>query len=158
MQKSFAGLIVALFAVLAIGVAVVHGQGASTPGASATPGACASPAAVAGSPTAMPAVASPAACASPVAGGGGSTVTLQDIFYNPKEVTITANSDGVIKLDNKGSIVHNFNIDALNIHSGDIQPGATGMVTINAKAGDYEYYCNIPGHKAAGMVGVLHVK
>ena len=31
----------------------------------------------------------------------------------------------------------------------DIAPGATEEVVINAPAGIYEYYCNVPGHKAA---------
>ena len=29
---------------------------------------------------------------------------------------------------------------------------------INAPAGEYEFYCNIPGHKEAGMVGKLTVQ
>jgi uncharacterized cupredoxin-like copper-binding protein len=31
-------------------------------------------------------------------------------------------------------------------------------VTINAAPGDYQYYCSIPGHKEAGMVGTIHVQ
>ena len=30
-----------------------------------------------------------------------------------------------------------------------------GVAVINAPAGTYEYYCNVPGHKEAGMVGTL---
>ena len=51
---------------------------------------------------------------------------------------------------------HNFSIDALGIDV-DIAPGATKQVVINAPAGEYEYYCNVPGHKEAGMVGTLTV-
>ena len=101
-----------------------------------------------------PAAASPAA--SPMA--GNPVIDLKDIKFDPREVTIAANTDVTIELDNLGAAVHNFNIDALNIHSGDITPGGKGSVKINAKPGDYTYYCNIPGHKDAGMVGVLHVK
>ena len=63
-----------------------------------------------------------------------------------------------VTLENTGASVHNFNIDELNIHSGDIQPGQSTTVTINAAAGSYQYYCSIPGHKEAGMVGTLTVK
>ena len=52
--------------------------------------------------------------------------------------------------------LHNFAIDELGIDV-DIDPGATQEVVINAPAGAYEYYCNVPGHKAAGMVGTLTV-
>ena len=52
--------------------------------------------------------------------------------------------------------LHNFSIDELDIDV-DIAPGATEEVVINAPAGTYEFYCNVPGHKAAGMLGTLTV-
>ena len=42
--------------------------------------------------------------------------------------------------------------------SGTIDPGATTKVTANLKPGDYEFYCPVDGHKAAGMEGTLTVK
>ena len=85
------------------------------------------------------------------------TVTSHDIFFDPKEITIPANTDVTISLPNEGVTTHDFSIDALGI-SVSIDPGATENVVVNAPAGTYEYYCNIPGHKAAGMVGTLTVK
>lgn len=39
-----------------------------------------------------------------------------------------------------------------------IQPGETAALVVEAKrAGTFEYYCYIPGHKGAGMVGTLIV-
>jgi plastocyanin len=98
---------------------------------------------------------------SPEAGNGVAaqqTVEMIDIAFNPKELTIPANTDVTINLVNKGVTVHNFNIDELNVHSGDYNPGQTGSVTINAAPGTYEYYCSIPGHREAGMVGTLTVQ
>jgi nitrite reductase (NO-forming) len=86
------------------------------------------------------------------------TVTMIDIAFNPKEIAIPANTDVAIGLVNNGAAVHSFNVDELNVHSGDYQPGQTGTVTINAAPGDYQYYCAVPGHKEAGMVGTLHVQ
>ena len=57
---------------------------------------------------------------------------------------------------NDGAGVHDFSIDALGIHV-TLNPGESGDGMINAPAGDYEYYCSIPGHKDAGMVGTLTV-
>ena len=37
-------------------------------------------------------------------------------------------------------------------------PGETQEIVVNAPAGTYEYYCNVPGHKQAGMVGTLTVE
>jgi plastocyanin len=117
-------------------------------------------------PAASPAEASPAA-ATPNAGGeeqaaagqavGESVeVVSHDIFFEPAELSIPADSDVTVRLPNEGVTPHNFSIDELGI-SVDIAPGATEETVINAPAGEYEYYCNVPGHKQAGMVGTLTV-
>ena len=105
-------------------------------------------------PTQSPAQPTQAGQASP---SGPIEVSLEDIKFNPAEITIPANTDVTINLVNKGVTAHTFDIDALNIHSGEMQPGATASVTINAAAGDYQYYCAVPGHKEAGMIGTLRV-
>jgi uncharacterized cupredoxin-like copper-binding protein len=126
---------------------------------------CASPSAspMAGTPTTY---ASPTAMASPIASPtgceatpttGGQTITMVDIAFQPNALTIPANTDVTITLNNTGVTMHNFSIDQLGI-SVDVQPGQTGSVTINATAGTYQFYCNVPGHKEAGMVGTLTVQ
>src|SRR5215217_3145626 len=83
-------------------------------------------------------------------------VVAHDIFFEPKGLTIPANTDVTVNVPNEGAAPHNFSIDALGIDV-DIAPGATEQVVINAPAGEYEFYCNVPGHKEAGMVGTLTV-
>jgi plastocyanin len=91
-------------------------------------------------------------------GTAGVSVEMVDINFAPKEITIPANTDVTIDLVNTGATVHNFNVEALDVHSGDYSPGQTGTVTINAAPGEYEYICSIPGHKESGMVGKLIVQ
>ncbi|MFN8593485.1 MAG: cupredoxin domain-containing protein [Thermomicrobiales bacterium] len=130
-------------------------------GSAASPMAAASPAgsaaSAAGTPAATPA-SSGAAAAQPV------TIEAVDIDFRPSEATIPANTDVTIDLPNNGSIVHTFVINDKNnpdVPNLDIRvemaPGQTEQVTINAPAGDYYYWCDIPGHEAAGMFGTLHV-
>ena len=38
-----------------------------------------------------------------------------------------------------------------------MSPGSTSTVTATLKKGTYTYYCPVPGHKQAGMVGTLTV-
>jgi plastocyanin/mono/diheme cytochrome c family protein len=104
---------------------------------------------------------SPAAVA-PSEGSGGETaqevtITMHDIYFDPAELTIPANTPVKVILPNQGAAVHDFSIDALGI-AVTVNPGETGEVVINAPAGEYEFYCNIPGHKDAGMVGKLTVE
>ena len=79
-----------------------------------------------------------------------------DIYFEPEELSIPADTDVIVSRRNDGAARHNVSIDELGIDV-DIAPGATEEVVINAPAGEYEYYCNVPGHKQAGMVGTLTV-
>ncbi|MDF2762925.1 MAG: halocyanin precursor-like protein, partial [Thermomicrobiales bacterium] len=85
------------------------------------------------------------------------TVESYDIYFEPSELSIPADTEVTVSLPNEGVTLHNFSIDELGI-SVDIAPGATEETVINAPAGEYEYYCNVPGHKPAGMLGTLTVQ
>jgi plastocyanin len=132
-------------------------QGAATPAT----GAEASP--VAASQDEEQATDSSGAEATPAASAGGGnaaseqTVTMVDIAFQPDSLTIPANTDVTVSLPNTGAALHNFSVDELGI-SVDVAPGDTGSATINAAAGTYEFYCNVPGHKEAGMLGTLTVQ
>lgn len=120
-----------------------------------------------GTPDASPAAspqASPAATPGGTPGTGSEvTVEMVDIRFEPNEFSIPADTDVTVRLPNAGAAAHNFNIDGKNnpsdpgIHSGDLPPGEETTVTLNLPAGDWYYYCSIPGHEAAGMHGIVHV-
>ena len=74
-------------------------------------------------------------------------------------VSVTVAPGATISLPNTGATLHNFAVDALGIDV-DMPVGETVEATIPADAApeEYEYYCNVPGHKPAGMVGTLVVQ
>lgn len=113
-----------------------------------------------GYPTPPPAAATKAPEATEESGTGGGTASLviesHDIFFQPAALEIPANTDVTIELPNLGAAAHDFSIDALGI-SVALPAGSTESVVINAPPGEYEFYCNVPGHKEAGMVGTLIV-
>jgi plastocyanin len=111
-------------------------------------------------PTAAGGGSATAAATQPSQGGAGQVINLdmEDIKFSTDALSIPANTDVTIHLTNKGATAHDFSIDALKISTGDVQPGASVDVKINAPAGTYTYYCNVPGHEAAGMKGTLTVK
>ena len=101
----------------------------------------------------------PAPTATPEAPASGSkTISMDagDFYFKPNAVTIPADTPVTFAIKNVAQIPHNFSIDALKI-SVDLPPGQTKDVTIKAPAGKYQFYCNLPGHKAAGMFGTLTV-
>jgi plastocyanin len=100
-------------------------------------------------------------------GGGGETppegqdVTVQglDTFrFEPAALTASVGETVNVTLDNEGVLEHNFVLTEFNVALGPIPGGqtASGSFTPTA-AGTYEYFCDVPGHREAGMVGTLTV-
>ncbi|MEZ4506066.1 MAG: cupredoxin domain-containing protein [Thermomicrobiales bacterium] len=92
------------------------------------------------------------------AGDGSQEVTIvgHDIYFDPAEVKVKAGKVTFI-LPNEGAAEHDFSIDALDIHV-NMPAGTTQTLEVDIPAGTYDFYCNIPGHKDAGMVGTLVVE
>jgi plastocyanin len=64
-----------------------------------------------------------------------------------------------ISMPNKSPIQHNIAIRGPTIGAGPIVgSGGDSKFTANLKPGTYEFYCQVPGHEAAGMKGTLIVK
>lgn len=98
------------------------------------------------------------AAADDAAGAAGVSVTSQDISWKETELTATAGSVA-ITLTNGGQIPHTFVIDG---RESDLKlevsaNGDTDSGTVDLEAGDYTYYCDVPGHRDAGMEGSLTV-
>jgi len=108
-----------------------------------------------GTPEASPS-ASPAA--SPVASATEVTVHTVDLAFEPRDLTIPANTDVTVRVENLGVILHDLTIDQLGVTSGTLSRGQATAVTINAAPGTYQFYCSIPGHRQAGMRGTLTVE
>ena len=79
-----------------------------------------------------------------------------DIFFDPNALTIPANTNVTVELRNEGAAQHNLTVAGTGIDV-DIAPGDSTQVRINLPAGEYAFYCNVPGHREAGMVGTLTV-
>lgn len=85
------------------------------------------------------------------------TISLQDVFFEPNEVTIPANTDVTIHIVNDGFAFHNFAIPAAGASTPQLGNGGTEDLVVNLPPGDYEIVCEVRGHEGAGMVGILHV-
>jgi uncharacterized cupredoxin-like copper-binding protein len=58
---------------------------------------------------------------------------------------------------NKDPFPHSFDIDSLDIHV-QLPPNSTTAVAIKPSAsGSLEFFCGVPGHREAGMVGTIAV-
>lgn len=54
---------------------------------------------------------------------------------------------------------HDWNLDEFDAHTEMLAVGDQETVEfVASQAGEFEYYCSVPGHRAAGMVGTLIVE
>ena len=99
------------------------------------------------------------ATAEPIADGGATALSIDagDIFFSEKELSIPADTDVEIAVHNVGVAQHDFVIKETDFKTAHLNGGESETITVNLPAGEYTYYCSIPGHEAAGMVGTLTV-
>ena len=98
-------------------------------------------------------------------GGGGETLKLS---ADPSgalkfdKTSLSAKAGKVtITMDNPSSVPHAVAVEGNGVDKdGETadQGGKSTVGPIDLKAGTYEFYCPVDGHKAAGMKGTLTVK
>ncbi len=92
-----------------------------------------------------------------------------------KQLKLTADPGGALKfdkttleskpgkvtmvLDNPSSVPHAIEVEGegLEEEGNTVGKGGVSKVTVDLKAGEYEYYCPVGNHQAAGMEGTLTV-
>jgi plastocyanin len=85
------------------------------------------------------------------------TVAMRDLYFEPEELTIPANTDVTLRVVNEGAAAHNLSVTVAGISTPVLMAGKEHDVVVNLPAGDYEIVCDVRGHKSAGMTGILHV-
>ena len=107
-----------------------------------------------------------ASAVAPVGGGKPAIESngLLSISANPNgqllyvEPTAQAKAGPVrLEMPNKSGIEHNIVIEGTSIATQILKIGV-GKAQGTLKAGSYVYYCAVPGHRQAGMVGKLTVR
>lgn len=90
---------------------------------------------------------------------GSNTVhlTLVDTAFEPNTLTIPANTEVTLMIENKGFLAHDFVLENPRIVSDVLSNGGTTEVTLNLEPGTYTYYCSQIGHRQLGMEGTLTV-
>ena len=98
--------------------------------------------------------------------GGGSTVsaatepvtvTLGDLFIEPKEIAVPA-GPVVLEAVNEGAVQHTLGLKDTDKVTDPLNGGQSATLDLGElDAGEYTLYCSIPGHEAAGMTATLTV-
>jgi nitrite reductase (NO-forming) len=105
-----------------------------------------------GTPVASP---PPAPTEPPVAAAQEIVVMAHDLSFEPKEVRVPAGTEFTLTLQNLGVIPHDLTVASPSIATGIVAGGQTTSIAVTVPAGSYPFYCSVPGHRQAGMVGTL---
>jgi plastocyanin len=86
---------------------------------------------------------------------GELALNISNTSFRPATVHV-ASGQVTIELTNHDLFWHSFTIDqpAVNI---DVPVGGTRRVSFTVPPGSYQFYCRVPGHRQAGMVGTLTI-
>lgn len=100
-------------------------------------------------------------------GGNQLEVTAGDLYFSDdgtrsdeSDLTFSATAGTVeIALENEGAVLHNVVVEeAGDTKVAEAEAGASDTGTIDLDAGSYTLYCDVEGHREAGMEATLQVE
>ncbi len=85
-------------------------------------------------------------------------VSMREWAFDPSPLVARAGRT-TFTIKNDGAVEHNFLIEnKAGAQIEAIQPGASKTLDVELTPGQYTIFCNLPGHREAGMVGTLRVQ
>ncbi len=83
------------------------------------------------------------------------TVVADHFKFAPEKIASPA---GILEVKLKSvDIPHSFVIEGVPGFMVESSAGETNSGKVSLKSGKYTFYCNVPGHRAAGMQGTIAV-
>lgn len=99
------------------------------------------------------------------AGGTGGTLHLHAdpggaLRFNVKALMAGKPGKVTLVMTNPSQLSHSVAIEGNGVSAAGqvVGPGGTSTVSASLKPGTYTFFCAVPGHREAGMVGTLTVK
>ena len=90
-----------------------------------------------------------------VSGQSSTTMSAENFFFSPSDLSGTAGQKLTISLTNNGSVPHNFSITDENVDV-TLQPGESQDIKVTfPQSGSVQFFCSF--HQTSGMVGTLQV-
>ncbi|GAC1590043.1 MAG: hypothetical protein NVS3B21_07240 [Acidimicrobiales bacterium] len=90
--------------------------------------------------------------------GAHATVKVSMTEFKFEPQAISASVGDLLNVTNNGAVAHTLSIEGTSLVTTTLDPGkSAGLDTSSLRAGDFVVSCTIPGHKASGMTGTLHL-
>lgn len=91
-------------------------------------------------------------------GGDGNTIEAIGMNFVRSEVHVRAGQPVTLHVVNRDGYAHAFDVDEFDIHAPLPAKTTFDAAFTPTEPGRYRFYCDAPGHEAAGMEGVLVVE
>lgn len=82
-------------------------------------------------------------------------VTLKDMRFSPDVIDVPAGTRLVLRVTNADGLPHDLHVDT-GEHTPRLSRGQTALLDLGAVQQDREAWCDVPGHRAAGMTMTIH--
>lgn len=87
------------------------------------------------------------------------TISASEFKFEPSEIRVEQGDAVRIILVNKGALSHNLHLRDAKPKTKTLQTGASDALKFTAEeSGTVRFFCNVPGHKDAGMTGQISVE
>jgi uncharacterized cupredoxin-like copper-binding protein len=85
---------------------------------------------------------------------------LASLKWQPNTLMVTPNEKVTLNISNTSATAHDFRSPSLKVEMTDVSADKTTTLSFTAPAqpGVYQFWCGVPGHAEAGMVGEVIVK
>jgi plastocyanin len=98
-------------------------------------------------------------------GGGGGSISVEadpngDLAYTSGPLTASA-GEVEIDFDNPATVPHDVRVEdegGEDLGGTEVITNDTASATVDLEAGEYTYFCSVPGHREAGMEETLTVE
>jgi plastocyanin len=93
----------------------------------------------------------------PSPGSREVSISAGEFYFNPNRIELSRDETVTVVLTNEGRLPHDFTLPAIGV-SVPVLAGSTTRAGIRPLSpGTWEFYCSIPGHREAGMTGLVVV-
>lgn len=90
--------------------------------------------------------------------GSQANLLAGEFYFEPEQFAFDSAGELTFSLTNEGSAPHTFVIEDMEDQFKlDTQPGGEDEGALELDAGSYVFYCDVPGHREAGMEGTFDV-
>ena len=90
--------------------------------------------------------------------GESIRVSGKEFAFDPPKFSATGDTAFTVAFSNDGTMEHDFAIDGEDSDKIVAGAGSEASGSFTLAAGTYKFFCSVPGHEAAGMVGSLTVE